>query len=528
MLKRLRFFPCMLLILFILSNVCLAAANTLPWDTPLEKFVGTVDSLGNLDTSGALFTDILPRIITGIMIVAAVYMYMTGEMSAEKTTIMRIIVSAGFILNLSLYFNQNFFDVSYSGTVASAPSTPDPTKGNFLGTFMTYFIWFCQQGAERLYPYVAKLVIGLAALDVATTLLLKLEDDIIKFMIQATIKYGILLWILSNWIGGIGLAHAMYSSFETMGFIISNEDTNLMPDSIVSNAFTIISDAVDRFSAADGIMTTIIAGLMIIFTIVCVVIIAAQLFLVRVEFWILALLCMVCVAFGAFRHFRFLFEKAIGTMFNVSMKLLVLTFIMTLINPMITTVLDDYSQTEGIGNLAGLLQVLLTCFILALLVLRVPALVQALLNGSPNLSASDAVAPLRATSQAINKIGSTYNQTARLTAYVKAASQMEGGKAETGIPGLTGTFGTLRNLGKIAGQRTVKGAYDDKLGYIRANLARRAENSALNTAYNEQSNPANRNAVDNNINKMNKDKVLEKMREGEMPQARNIYHDHED
>ena len=92
-----------LLITLIISNVCFAADTDFAWNTVLERFAGTVDENGNLNTEGAVFTDIIPRIVGIIMIVSAGYIFMMGEMNGTATTIMRIILATGLITNLGLY-----------------------------------------------------------------------------------------------------------------------------------------------------------------------------------------------------------------------------------------------------------------------------------------------------------------------------------------------------------------------------------------------------------------------------------------
>ena len=76
----------------------------------------------------------------------------------------------------------------------------------------------------------------------------------------------------------------------------------------------------DRVSAVSGIMTTIISVIMVLFTIIAVAITAVQLFLSRVEFWTIGTLILPLLALGTFKHFRFLFEKSIGAVFNAGIK----------------------------------------------------------------------------------------------------------------------------------------------------------------------------------------------------------------
>ena len=188
-----------LLITLIISNVCFAADTDFAWNTVLERFAGTVDENGNLNTEGAVFTDIIPRIVGIIMIVSAGYIFMMGEMNGTATTIMRIILATGLITNLGLYLNSNFFNVPQYSFAASAPPMPNAEDFDFISTFMNYYIWLCQRGANALYPYAIGILISLSAIDISLRVIFKMEDDIIKYILSTTLKIGFYIWLLANW-----------------------------------------------------------------------------------------------------------------------------------------------------------------------------------------------------------------------------------------------------------------------------------------------------------------------------------------
>ena len=105
------------------------------------------------------------------------------------------------------------------------------------------FIYKCQKGAEFLYPICVKILACAWAIDVAITLMLKIEDDIIKYMISNALKMAMYLFLITNWILGMGIAHAVFASFERIGYIAGGgENSILMPDDIMGNAFKIIEN----------------------------------------------------------------------------------------------------------------------------------------------------------------------------------------------------------------------------------------------------------------------------------------------
>lgn len=560
---KLKIFILTTLLTLILSNVCFAEGTDLAWNTVLEKFAGSVDSNGNLNTAGAIFTDTLPRLIGVIMIATAGYLYMSGELNSSKTTIMRIILATGLLTNLGLYLNSSFFNVPQYSFAASAPPMPNAESLDFVSAFMNYYIWLCQRGANALYPYAIGILISLSAIDIALRVAFKMEDDIIKYILSTTIKIGFYIWLLANWVNGIGISHMLYTGFEQIGYVAAfASNSNIMPDSIVKNAFTIIEGSIDRVGAVHGIMTTIVAIIMVFFTIIAVIITAIQLFLSRVEFWTIATLIMPLLALGTFKHFRFLFEKSIGAIFNAGIKVAVISFIISIVNPLLTDMVNNYQAIDGF-NMAGLLQIVFGCFVIAMLVLKVPNLAQGLINGSPNLSGGDMYAPMQATSQIAH--GATapirgVQAASKALGTFTAASQMEGGRQAMGVPGLAGTVkqmagqmksgqykgslqsgkdylsgvaGTFGNRMKMAAAGTFKSPYYEAMRDANYKIQTRSDYAANNELYTQQNtNPqAEHYAQTNTFNQTKAGQIQKKLKdvkENKIPSSKNIIHNDND
>lgn len=526
-----------LLITLIISNVCFAADTDFAWNTVLERFAGTVDENGNLNTEGAVFTDIIPRIVGIIMIASAGYIFMMGEMNGTATTIMRIILATGLITNLGLYLNSNFFNVPQYSFAASAPPMPNAEDFDFISTFMNYYIWLCQRGANALYPYAIGILISLSAIDISLRVIFKMEDDIIKYILSTTLKIGFYIWLLANWINGIGIAHMLYTGFEQIGYIAAlSPNSNVMPDSITKNAFTIIETSMDRVSAVSGFMTTLISVIMVLFTIIAVAITAVQLFLSRVEFWTIGTLILPLLALGTFKHFRFLFEKSIGAVFNAGIKVSVISFIISIVNPLLTEMITTYGNASGLkDNLAGMLQIVFGCFVIAMLVLKVPNLAQGLINGSPNLSDGDMYAPIQATNQMADKTEKGIQKISHALGNLTAASQRKGGRQARGIPGFAGTAkqmagqisngqykgamqsggnylsgvaGTFANRMKMAMEGTFKSPYHDAIEKAKNRQSQINRNNAWSEIYGAQNNnPIAKQTVQDRIEQKSKEGI---------------------
>lgn len=454
--------PTVLLTLIICSSISLAAGNDLAINEILEKFSGTVND-GTLNTNGALFTDVVPRLVLAIMIVISTWMYLMGELNGTAVTVMRIILASAFALNLGMYFNDNFFNMTQYSHPADMPPAPDVESANFINAFMSYFIWICQKGADNLYPYSIAILVALSAIDMATHLMMKAETDIFKYIIANTLKIGIYVWLLSNWVAGIGIASAVAISFEKLGFIAASvTDQNLQPAQIFSNALTILEQATKMVSSVNGIPATLISLILFILILAAILYCAIQLFMARVEFWVMAVLTMPLIALGTFKYFRFLFEKTISAVINAGIKIMVVTFIMSIITPMMTELIHEFEKASGFSeNAAAFFQIMFACIVMAAMVYKIPALVQGLINGTPNLSGGDMFSPMQATNQAAARVssavGGATGAAAKFFGRNTAASQMPGGRTARGIPGAAGS------LKQMAGQISTgqyKGALD--------------------------------------------------------------------
>lgn len=331
-------------ILLLLSSICFAQTPELAWDDIFEKFIGTYDN-GSLDTDGAILTDKVPRIIVTCLIVGSAGMLAFGELSATTTTFLRMILSMTVIINLGVYFGYMFI-VPDSSFISIAEPKPDPNSANFLGQMMMSFIYKCQKGAEFLYPICVKILACAWAIDVAITLMLKIEDDIIKYMISNALKMAMYLFLITNWILGMGIAHAVFASFERIGYIAGGgENSILMPDDIMGNAFKIIENTWNSFSQISfttSPFALILAVVIFLVIVACILVISAQIMVVRVEFWVMAIFTMLTMSIGMFKPTKFLFERAISSLIHYATKISIVAFVTAILEPMLTSAVENF------------------------------------------------------------------------------------------------------------------------------------------------------------------------------------------
>jgi type IV secretion system protein TrbL len=110
-----------------------------------------------------------------------------------------------------------------------------------------------------------------------------------------------------------------------------------------------------------------------------------QCFLVYLEFYIVAILSLILLPFGVFRHTAFLAEKAFGAVLAHGIKLMVLAFVIAIAQPVLQqiTMPADFSLRDAWCTLLAAMTI---CF----LAWHAPGLAAGLLAGSPSLSAGQA------------------------------------------------------------------------------------------------------------------------------------------
>jgi type IV secretion system protein TrbL len=123
-----------------------------------------------------------------------------------------------------------------------------------------------------------------------------------------------------------------------------------------------------------------------IVVLICFFVIACQVCLAVVEYYLVLTLATCLIPFGINEHTKFLSEKAIGAVVAVSVKLMVLAFIMSLVAPVLGSM--RFSGTGGELKLNEILSMVLVAGMLAFVVWRAPGFASDLLAASPSLGVS--------------------------------------------------------------------------------------------------------------------------------------------
>lgn len=285
-------------------------------------------------------------------------------------------------------------------------SEDDPSV-DILSPFMRYYIGVIMSGAAVIAPYAVNLTLLLAMIDGAIKVAFDLiSGDKIKFFVTMILKVGFFIFLIHSWVGtnsSYQLMPALSSGFETMGYTAggaeemvkeydrANPDSNIEVQSnqIVTNALNFFNIFWEH-AQQQNLLTIFIGLVCVVAAVVILFLTALEMFMVRIEFWTMALITIPLLPFGVIGQLKFLSEKAINTMFNLAIKIFVVAFIATLSVNILTGLVDNARETatssDFIGNISYFLQVLLYALILFYMTKKIPELVSGLLSGNPSLS----------------------------------------------------------------------------------------------------------------------------------------------
>lgn len=362
----------------------------------------------------------IAQVIAVVMTAVAGLMVAFGMQDSTKT-MWNFILGIGLIINFGSAASHLFATVPDSAA-ASNEYTKEALKNmmtedkDILSQFFGAYYLMIIQGALALKPIAMKLLLIIVMIEVTIQISLDLiEGDKVKFLLTTCLHAGFWLFLIDNWLGvsllGAGnfnLMNSLSEFFQQVGFtaagvggtaVISDSGTAqatgdaavLRPDSIVDNAWTLWGIL---FDWAKGISfpTSIAAWAVVLVCIVLIILTAIEMFMARIEFYTMALLTMPLLAFGVSKKFSFLSDKTIGAMFNLGIKLAVISFLTGAICPMLNTFTESFNSngTKGIpgGDLRVCLVMLITVLIIYLLTKKIPQLVSGLLSGQPQLGGS--------------------------------------------------------------------------------------------------------------------------------------------
>jgi len=178
----------------------------------------------------------------------------------------------------------------------------------------------------------------------------------------------------------------------------------------------------------------------------CFLIMAINVFLAVLEFYVFAALAGIFLPFGIFAPTKFLAEKAIGAVVSASVKLMVLGLVTSIIDPVLSSI--HFAGPQITFN--ELWSVFLTVCALMFLCWKAPSLAGSLLGGSPHLGIDHAIQAVTTPIAAGLAAGTVAGRVAAGASALRAAASVPQGAASS-IASAASTLGGGAGRGNPGG-----------------------------------------------------------------------------
>lgn len=318
---------------------------------------------------------------------------------------------------------------------------------------MDLFIAKCLTGADLITPEALKLLGLLAIIDLALILVFTLLDsageDPISLLVKKFIKYGFFIWLIQNWATGMKITKQIFDFFTEKGAMAAGVTESLNDPAVIGNkgiqlSLSILNSVWSLGSGSIGVIAIksfIALVIFLLFAFMALIVLTTV-----VQFYVFGTLTTVLLPFGVNKYTSFLSEKAIGAMFSISIKMMVLQFILCIIAPFMEF-LQPVSPTST--NIGEMFQILIGCAGMTWLVSKVPNMAQDLLSGNPTFGDGAAGAAGSMVKKGASMAAGTVGGAMKGAGMVQAAANADGGRNANGR---MSAVGVARNLGKIARQ----------------------------------------------------------------------------
>ena len=420
----------------------------------------------NLTTmANGMFT--VARIISTIMIALAGIMIAFNVETANKTT-WNIILGIGLALNFGTVLMSAF-----GGNFGGADQTPfeyrmhvtaneDSKWYDFLQPFTRTYIDYTKSGAVSIMPVAAKLLIVLTAISASVKISLDLiSGDKMKFLVQTLLETGLYLFLILNWYGhGIDIMGSLCNGFESIGYHAGGYTSadGARGNSLIENAVAMFSTGYGAAEKAFSIwspISSLVTILCLVVMFILLLLAGLELLMAKIEFFTMAMITIPLIPFVALPQTKFLFERALGAMFNLAIKVAVISFLTAMSSRILTDYCDEFAKiaqdpSKGgiIGNMPVLIQAVVVSLLLYLLIKKIPDLVQGLLSGSPSLNGASMTQTAKNVTSAGVAAGAAIASGGTSVAGNMAKSAVSGyGQGGGGIAGLARAGANAMNTG---------------------------------------------------------------------------------
>lgn len=272
-------------------------------------------------------------------------------------------------------------------------ATADPAA---LDQFITAFTGQVGAGFGAISGDVQGVLATLVVISIVLSAIMWAIDEtqnVLAPFVRKILLIGFFAWLVTNW---HSLSLVVVNGFAKLGLKASNGgsigDFTRAPTKAVEAGLSVVVDLIKYigdlaqqnagFGALQHIDMIIVAAVAAVGIMLAFIVLAIEIAITIIEFYIVTLIAFVVVPFGVLTQTSFLAERAIGYVISVGFKFMALAVIAGIgINIFETFTL---SADPTVAEEAGLL---LSAIFLMMLALKVPAIAGAMISGGPQLSA---------------------------------------------------------------------------------------------------------------------------------------------
>ncbi len=266
-----------------------------------------------------------------------------------------------------------------------------PNPG-ILTTLLNAFLGVFAGGPGHLASAAARLLFLLGGIELTLAGIwwaLK-GENIAVGLLQKTLLIGLFGFFVANW---PSLINTVLDGFVWSGFTAAGSSPAAGvalikdPSAIIAQAFVTMQPIEDRINglSAYQLGSLFMYGWAFIFTLVAFFMLAIQVFITYLEFYLVAALSLVLVPFGVFKHTAFIAERAFGSVVSFGVKLMVLSFIIAAAQPVLAGI-----TVPAVPTLQQAYMVLLAALAIAFLAWHAPGIAAGMISGGPSLTAGSA------------------------------------------------------------------------------------------------------------------------------------------
>lgn len=269
------------------------------------------------------------------------------------------------------------------------------TLTTVLNTFQSTFTG----GYSKLYPDAMRLLSILATLEVAIAALwwMICEENTLAELLKKVMKIGFFILVVTQY---HTLINCVVDGFVYAGFKAGGGGTGSAATSLIKDPSAIISIGYELTKPIDAVIANyhglnlakiLMMGFAELLVMLAFFGLALGIFITYLEFYLIAVLGLILIPFGACKYTAFLAEKVFGAIISFGVRLMVLSFIVSVAKPILASLVMSANP-----DFREVMILFLVTATIAGLAWHASSVAGSLMSGSPSLHASAMTSPVLA------------------------------------------------------------------------------------------------------------------------------------